>query len=85
MKIGSNFGWTWVNWTRNIFPNIFRISFKVLKIKNKAKMMYKNATMGVNRHNDGEQVINSWLSRNCMEKMRTFSEIDYRYVHKYCI
>jgi hypothetical protein len=32
MKIGLNFEWTWVNWTRNIFPNIFGISFKVLLI-----------------------------------------------------
>jgi hypothetical protein len=33
MEIGSSFGWTWVNWTRNIFQNISRLSFKVLKIK----------------------------------------------------
>jgi hypothetical protein len=33
MEIVSNFEWTWVNWTRNIFPNISRLSFKVLEIK----------------------------------------------------
>jgi hypothetical protein len=32
-EIGSNFRWTWVNWTRNIFSNIPRLSFKVLKTK----------------------------------------------------
>jgi hypothetical protein len=33
---------------------------------------YKIATVGVNQRNDGEQVINSWLHRNSMEKMRMF-------------
>jgi hypothetical protein len=47
-------------------------------------MRYKNATVGVNWCNDGEYVINGWLSRNCMEKTRTFPEVGYRYVHKYC-
>jgi hypothetical protein len=47
-------------------------------------MRYENAMVGVNRCNDGDPVINGWLSRNCMEKMRTFPKIGYRYVHKYC-
>jgi hypothetical protein len=37
----------------------------------------------VNRCNDGEHVINGWMSKNCIEKTRTFLEIGYRYVHKY--
>jgi hypothetical protein len=35
MEIGLNFEWTWVNWTRNNFPNIFGLAFMVLKIKPK--------------------------------------------------
>ena len=54
------------------------------KNKTKVRMRYENATVGVNRRNSGEHVINGWLSRNCMEKTRMFSEIGYRYVHKYC-
>jgi hypothetical protein len=33
MEIGSNFGWTGVNWTWEYFPNISGIPYKVLKIK----------------------------------------------------
>jgi hypothetical protein len=47
-------------------------------------MRFKNAMVGVNQHNNGEHVINGWLSRNYMEKMRMFREIGYRYVHKNC-
>jgi hypothetical protein len=42
-----------------------------------------NATVGVNRRNDGKQIINDWLGINYMEKTRTFLEMGYRYVHKY--
>jgi hypothetical protein len=47
-------------------------------------MRYKNSTVVVNRCNDGEKVINGWLSRNCMKKTRMLPEIGYSYVHKHC-
>jgi hypothetical protein len=36
-EIGTNFGWTWVNWTRNIFPNITGLSFNfwILRLLNR--------------------------------------------------
>jgi hypothetical protein len=40
-EIGSNFEWTWINWTRNIFSNISGLSFKVFENKTKTKMMEK--------------------------------------------
>jgi hypothetical protein len=37
MEIGLDFEWTWVNWARNIFPNIYGLSFKVLRIKQRQR------------------------------------------------
>jgi hypothetical protein len=38
--------------------------------------------VGLNRHNDGNQVINSWLGRNCIKKTLMFLEIGYRVGYK---
>jgi hypothetical protein len=64
-----------------ISTNYCWLFLEVLKIKGKDKVY--NDMVGVNRRNNGERAINGCLSRNCMEKMGTFPEIGYRYVHKY--
>jgi hypothetical protein len=47
MEIRSNLECTWVNWTRNIFPNIFGLSFEVLKIRPRQRCC-KNGYEGSN-------------------------------------